>query len=214
MKVTLSFDNGPTETTPEVLDILAKRGIRTSFFVVGAQLAEPGMRRFTERAAGEGHWIGNHTLTHTVQFGDSYDPDLPAREIGLAQEQIGYLAHPDKLFRPFGGGGIMDERLLSTAAIDYLQANEYTCVLWNSIPHDWDRPDDWVERCLADVASRPWSLVVIHDLPTGAMTHLPRLLDSLDSLGAEIVQEFPDSCVPIRNGVIKGSLDGLRSTSS
>ncbi|MCE5290799.1 MAG: polysaccharide deacetylase family protein [Nocardiaceae bacterium] len=209
MKVTLSFDNGPTETTREVLDVLAQREIRASFFVVGTQLAEPGMRRYTERAAEEGHWIGNHTLTHTVQFGDSADPGLPHREIGSAQDLIGDLAHRDKLFRPFGGGGILDRRLLSSPAIDYLQNHAYTCVLWNCIPHDWDRPDDWVETCLTDIATRPWSLVVIHDLPTGAMTHLPRFLDALESLGAEVAQDFPESCVPMRNGVVTGSLDHL-----
>jgi hypothetical protein len=52
----------------------------------------------------------------------------------------------------------------------------------------------------SEIRSRPWSLVVFHDLPTGAMRHPPLLLDGLDALGAEIVQDFPDACVPIRNG--------------
>ncbi len=200
MKVTLTFDNGPSETTAEVLDVLASHQIRSTFFVVGTQLIQPGARALTERAAAEGHWIGNHTMTHTIQLGDSDDPELPAREIGQTQDLIGSLAHPDKLFRPNGGGGIIDERLFSPAAVDYLRQHGYTCVLWNSVPHDWDRPDHWVGRCLSEIESQPWSLVVIHDLPTGAMRDLPLFLDRLDALGAEIVQEFPESCVPIRNG--------------
>jgi peptidoglycan-N-acetylglucosamine deacetylase len=209
VKVTLSFDNGPTEATADVLNVLATNGIRSSFFVVGTQLAKPGARALAERAVEEGHWIGNHTLTHTVQFGDSTDPDLPAREIGRAQQLIGPLAHPDKLFRPYGGGGILDERVFSAAAINYLQHQQYTCVLWNCVPHDWDQPHDWVTRCMDEIATKPWSLVVIHDLPTGAMRHLPVLLDRLDQLDAEIFQEFPDSCVPIRNGRRTGALDHL-----
>jgi hypothetical protein len=51
--------------------------------------------------------------------------------------------------------------------------------------------------------------VVVHDVPTGAMSHLPELLDGLDALGAEVVQEFPDSCVPIRNGECRGPLEHL-----
>jgi peptidoglycan-N-acetylglucosamine deacetylase len=200
MKVTLSFDNGPSEATADVLDILAAHDIRSTFFVVGAQLLQPGARALTERAAAEGHWIGNHTMTHTIQFGDSDDPELPAREIGQAQDLIGSLAHPDKLFRPYGGGGIIDERVFSPAAIAYLQRHEFTCVLWNCVPHDWDQPDHWVQRCLSEIVTRPRSLVVIHDLPTGAMRHLPMFLDRLDALGADVVQEFPESCVPIRNG--------------
>ena len=198
--VTLSFDNGPTEVTPSVLDILCDRGLHSTFFVVGAQLRQPGALSVAERAVQEGHWIGNHTMTHSVQFGDSDDPGLPEREIGATQALIGSLAHPDKLFRPYGRGGILDERLFSPAALRYLEANGYTCVLWNCIPHDWDRPHDWVDRCVSDVLTRSWSLVVIHDLPTGAMNHLPTLLDRFDALGIDVVQRFPPECVALRSG--------------
>ncbi|OLP03523.1 polysaccharide deacetylase [Mycolicibacterium porcinum] len=209
MKVTLSFDNGPTETTAEVLDVLADRGIKATFFVVGEQLSRPDARTLTERAEADGHWIGNHTMTHSVQFGDHDDPELAAREIGAAEDVIGPLAHPDKLFRPYAGGGVLDRRVFSTAAIDYLQRHRYTCVLWTSVPHDWDSPEQWVQRCLHDIAQQDWSVVVIHDLPTGAMRHLPAFLDELDRLGAEIVQHFPDACVPIRNGALAADLSAL-----
>jgi peptidoglycan-N-acetylglucosamine deacetylase len=209
MKVTLSFDNGPTDTTAEVLDVLADRGVKATFFVVGEQVTRPGARALTERAAEDGHWIGNHTMTHSVQFGDYDDPELPAREIGVAQDIIGPMAHPDKLFRPYAGGGVLDQRVFSTAAIDYLQQHRYTCVLWTSVPHDWDSPDHWVQRCLHDIENQDWSVVVIHDLPTGAMRHLPVFLDELVRLGAEIVQKFPDACVPVRNGALTADLTAL-----
>jgi peptidoglycan-N-acetylglucosamine deacetylase len=207
--VTLSFDNGPSEVSPTVLDILRDRGITTTFFVVGDQLRRPGARQVVERAADEGHWIGNHTMTHSIQFGDSEDPDLPEKEVGATQELIGVLSHPDKLFRPSGGGGILDERVLSPTVVNYLEHHGYTCVLWNCIPHDWDDPDHWVQRCVADVLTRQWSLAVIHDLPTGAMDYLPRLLDEFESRGIEVVQHFPSECVPIRAGQRVGSLSGL-----
>lgn len=208
-KVTLSFDNGPTEVTPIVLDILRDRGVLSTFFVIGDQLRAPGARQIVERAAREGHWIGNHTMTHSIQFGDSDDPDLPDREIGATHTLLGSLAGPDRLFRPSGGGGILDERLLSAAAVRYLEANGYTCVLWNCIPHDWDRPDGWMQRCVDDVLTRDWSLVVIHDLPTGAMHYLPSLLDRFAELNIDVVQNFPPDCVPIRRGKRTGSLAGL-----
>lgn len=212
MKVTVTFDNGPSDATADVLDVLADYGIRSTFFVVGTQLTQPGARALVERADAEGHWIGNHTLTHSVQFGDSDDSALPAREVGENEELIGRFAHPDKLFRPAARGGILDRRLFSNAAIDYLQAHRYTCVLWNCVPHDWDQPDTWVQRALSEVSAQPWSVVVIHDLPTGAMSHLPEFLDGLDRLGAEVVQPFPDTCVPIRNGVRTAPLEHLTRT--
>ena len=65
MPVTLTFDNGPAPgTTESVLDVLAERGIAATFFVVGTMLEAPGARALAERAAAEGHWIGNHSMTH------------------------------------------------------------------------------------------------------------------------------------------------------
>jgi peptidoglycan/xylan/chitin deacetylase (PgdA/CDA1 family) len=208
--VTLTFDNGPWPgVTETVLDDLAEASVHATFFVVGEQLARPGARDLGARAVAEGHWIGNHTLTHSVPFGTSDDPALPEREIETTQARIGELAHDDRLFRPFGRGGILDTQLLSRGAVDHLCAGGYTCVLWSSVPRDWEDVDGWVDRCLADVASSEWSVVVVHDVPTGAMVHLPRLIDELRHRDVEIVQEFPDSCVPIRRGEVLGDLSPI-----
>ena len=198
--VTLTFDNGPTRVTAQVLDVLAERGLRASFFLVGKQLQRPGARAFAERALGEGHRIGNHSLTHSTQLGVGDDPGAAAREIDEMQRLLGDLVRGERFFRPFGGGGIIDANLLGRHALQRLVQGEYTCVLWNSVPRDWENPASWPETCLADVADRPWSVVVLHDLPTGAMDRLPAFLDALDARGIEVVHELPEECVPLRLG--------------
>jgi len=66
--LTLSFDNGPTpDITPLVLDVLARRGFKSTFFVIGEKLGRH--RALAERAHAEGHWIGNHTWSHSLPFG-------------------------------------------------------------------------------------------------------------------------------------------------
>ena len=93
--LTLTFDNGPEPgVTPRVLDILRERGIKTTFFVIGEKLGDPERRRLAARAHGEGHWIGNHTFTHTVPLGQQHDPETAQNEIGRTQAAIGDLAHP------------------------------------------------------------------------------------------------------------------------
>src|ERR1700736_2141830 len=83
MKVTLTFDNGPTPgVTEAVLDALASRQVLSTFFVVGQQLPRPGARDLAVRAWAEGHWIGNHTMTHSVAFGAQDDAAAPEAEIG------------------------------------------------------------------------------------------------------------------------------------
>ncbi len=210
MKVTLTFDNGPVSgVTDPVLDVLAGRSMKACFFVVGCQLQRPAGAALAARAHREGHWIGNHTMTHSVVFGTSDHPGTPEAEIARAEDLIGSLAHARRLFRPYGKGGIIDKNLLSRDAVDYLCAGGYTCVLWNSVPGDWKDPEGWVDRCLADVASRDHSVVVLHDVATGAMDYLPAFLDGLSDLGAEVVQEFPLSCLPIQCGTITTVLSDL-----
>ena len=68
--LTLTFDNGPEpDVTPHVLDVLKRRNIRSTFFVIGKNLAMPGRRALSERAKAEGHWIGNHTWTPAGPLG-------------------------------------------------------------------------------------------------------------------------------------------------
>ena len=192
MPVTLTFDNGPHPgTTAAVLDVLAERGIAASFFVVGDMLRRDGARELAERAVAEGHWIGNPTLTHTTPLGDDPDPAYARREIEDAQALLGDLAHERKFFRPAGGGGHLGPHLLSPAAKQILRDGGYTTVLWSSVPRDWEDPEGWVDTALADIERLDHAVVVLHDLPTGAMAALPRFLDMLDTRRCEIVQEFP-----------------------
>ena len=201
--LTLTFDNGPDPgVTPRVLDILGERGIKTTFFVIGEKLGDPERRSLAIRAREEGHWIGNHTFTHTIPLGQQPDHDTAENEIGRTQTAIGDLAHPQLWFRPFGGGGNLDARLLKPSVVDYLARNKHSCVLWNAIPHDWDDPDGWTERALDQCSRQPWTLMVLHDLPTGAMAHLEHFLDRAAAAGAIFRQDFPPQCVPIRNGEI------------
>jgi peptidoglycan/xylan/chitin deacetylase (PgdA/CDA1 family) len=209
-RITITFDNGPTPgVTDEVLDVLAEHGVRTTFFVVGEKLGSAGGRACAERAAREGHWIGNHTMTHSVPFGDSDDPDFAGREIEAAQAEIGPLAHDDRLFRPYADGGVLGRRVFSPSALEHLQDGGYTCVLWNSVPRDWAEPDAWVETAMEQIADRDWTLAVLHDTDTGAMQHLPEFLRRLRDDGVEIVQEFPESCLPMVRGRLLVPLDHL-----
>jgi peptidoglycan/xylan/chitin deacetylase (PgdA/CDA1 family) len=210
-KVPLTFDNGPTPgVTEEVLEVLAGRGLRATFFVVGTRLRQTGGRELARRAIAEGHWVGHHTSTHRVLLGEAADA------AGAVQEEIADLA-PDleefdgatKLFRPYAAGGVLDHRVFSEPAVQYLQEQSYTCVLWNSVPHDWDDPAEWVDRALADAFGQPWTVVVLHDIASGAMEHLPRFLDGLANLGATVLQDFPESCLPIVAGEVKQPLSHL-----
>ena len=203
LDLTLTFDNGPEPTvTPHVLDVLGERGIKTTFFVIGEKLTDPERRKLAVRAHDEGHWIGNHTYTHTVPLGQQRGEKTAEMKSAERKRRSGKSAHTRLWFQPFGGGGNLDDRLLKPSVVDYLTCNKYSCVLWNAIPRDWGDPGGWIVRALDQIRSQPWSLMVLHDLPTGAMDHLESFLDRAAEIGARFHQNFPPDCVPILSGEI------------
>ncbi len=205
--LTLTFDNGPEPVVTDfVLDTLARHDIHATFFVLGHKLAMPERRRLTERAHAEGHWIGNHTWSHVTPLGMLDDPGETEAEINRTQAEIGALAHPRRYFRPFGGGKL-SERLLNQTALDLLQREHFTCVLWNAVPRDWEDADGWVARAFEQAASQPWTLMVLHDLPTGAMKNLDRFLGEARDRGARFRQDFPPACMPLLDGKIVAPID-------
>jgi peptidoglycan-N-acetylglucosamine deacetylase len=187
--VALTFDNGPDpDVTPRVLDALKARDIQATFFVVGRNLQRH--RHLVQRAHDEGHWIGNHTYSHEKPFG--FQSAQTAREeIERTQELLGDLAHPDRLFRPMGGGGKLDENLFNDAALETLTSGGYSVVLWDRLPRDWEDPEGWVETAL----TQEGDVLVLHDTNTGAMDQLERFLDS----GLTFTRDLTP-CMPIRNG--------------
>lgn len=210
--VTLTFDNGPDpNVTPWVLELLKQRGIAASFFVVGTQLENPLALQACSRARAEGHWIGNHTYTHSIPLGERPGPETPHEEIGRLQDLIApYVVDAPKLFRPFGRKGAIGRHLLSPAVRDYLIEHRFTCVLWNALPRDWENREGWDAVALDQCTSQPWSVVVVHDFPFGnAIDRLPHFLDAVLESGGRFRQDFPESCTPIRDGRVVGPLDGL-----
>lgn len=208
MQVTLSFDNGPEPAaTPRVLEVLERFGVKATFFVLGAKLADPARRALAAQAHAAGHWIGNHTKTHAVPLGRISDERTLVDEICGTQELIGDLSHPDRLFRPFGGGGALGQHLLNSSSLRILEQQRMTCVLWNAIPRDWEDPLGWVETALAQCAAQPWTLLVLHDLPTGAMLRLDQFIQRVLAAGGRFRQDFPPELVPLVRGEANAPLD-------
>ena len=208
MDVTLTFDNGPEPAvTPRVLDELARAEIKATFFVLGSKLADPERRAIAKRAHAEGQWIGNHTWSHQQPLGKLNDPARVVSEIIDTEAAIDELAHPDHLFRPFGGGGAIGQHLLSAAAVDVLRKERMTCVLWNAVPRDWEDPRGWAETAIAQCLAQPWTVLVLHDLPSGAMGRLRIFIDRVLDHGGHFRQDFPPELVPIRRGEVRAPLE-------
>ena len=96
--VSLTFDDGPDpEWTPRVLDVLAREGVRATFFLIGQRA-----RRAPEQArriADSGHDLGNHTWSHPSLW--RCGPGHTEREIADGHVAIADAAGaPPRFFRP------------------------------------------------------------------------------------------------------------------
>lgn len=207
-RVHLSFDNGPHPVgTPLVLDVLARHGAKATFFVLGRHLATEQGRALAARIVAEGHRLGNHSWSHETPLGEDPRPDAVDRELGDTQALLDPLWSGPRWFRPFGGGGHLGPHLLSGATVRWMAENRATAVLWNSVPRDWEDPEGWVERALADVERLPHTLIVLHDIVPEAMAGLDRFLTELRALGHTLSDDLPADCLPIVDGAPQPGLD-------
>ncbi|HVG28062.1 MAG TPA: polysaccharide deacetylase family protein [Acidobacteriaceae bacterium] len=159
-QIALTFDDGPNPTaTPELLDLLAARNVRATFFLIGRYaLAQPEL---TRRIHAAGHLVGNHTMTH---------PKLPfCSHARIAAElRDGQCAIEDtvgasvRFFRP--PHGARTPFVLRTARDLGL-----TTVNWNIITGDWvpvpaTRISARITRGIARNQARGYaSNIVLHD---------------------------------------------------
>ena len=209
-RVTLTFDNGPhPQGTPQLLQVLADRSLKATFFLVAQNLRDPSLRELAAQVRAEGHRIGNHTLTHGAPLGRRPGRDVAEAEIGQAQALLEGLATA-KLFRPSGDKGELGEHMLSEDAVAYFEANAFTAVSWNCVPQDWVPPaGSWVARAEAIMERQDWTAIVLHDHRlAGSMQHLEGFLDRLIAQGCEFTLEFPPECVLIDQGRRTPALQG------
>ena len=103
-KLALTFDDGPSAHTGELLDTLARHKIRATFFVVGSRVQH--YPEVMERMMREGHVIANHSFTH-ARLGRRYasQPELLITQIGATNDAIAPYVRPGQglYFRaPYG----------------------------------------------------------------------------------------------------------------
>lgn len=150
--VALTFDDGPSESTPRILEILDRHRVPATFFQCGANVERlPAMARAVERA---GHEIGNHTYSHPYLFLRS--PAAIDAELRRTQQAIQTHtgATPAWFRAPFGvrwfGVRSAQKRLGLRG------------VMWTIIGYDWSLAADAVVTRIAARVSNG-AILCLHD---------------------------------------------------
>jgi peptidoglycan/xylan/chitin deacetylase (PgdA/CDA1 family) len=150
--IALTFDDGPTPSTPAILDILRQYHVPATFFQVGDQvLAHPEIARAVHAA---GHEIGNHSQTHPNMALKS--PATVAAEFGRAQEAIIAATGqtPAFLRAPFG------VRWFGFRAAQ--QSLNLTGAMWTVIGLDWKLPAESISKRVVNRVTKG-DIICLHD---------------------------------------------------
>jgi peptidoglycan/xylan/chitin deacetylase (PgdA/CDA1 family) len=169
----LTFDDGPSESTPALLEILARHGVPATFFMCGRNVRRlPSIAR---AVADAGHEIGNHTDSHPRL--DFHSPEFIYRELAAAQETIHRSAGATpRLFRaPYGVRWFGLRRAQ--------QRLNLLGVMWNVLGRDWRWPAPRIARLLLDRASNG-AILCLHD--GRGLERSPDIRATLETVGTVV----------------------------
>lgn len=176
--VALTFDGGPSPTTPGLLDILKQENLHATFFVQGkGHIAKyPEILR---RISAEGHEIGNHTWTHK----DLTDIDVAdaRQELTGTQNTIEKVTGTRPiLMRPPEG---RTNRDVAKICKDLGLAQ----VLWSVTAKDYETTDSaLITKRVLDQTHRD-GIILLHDLHKGTVPAVPGIIKALKQRGYTIV---------------------------
>jgi len=189
----LTFDDGPDPRyTPEVLDILKSRGVRATFFVIGAN-ADQNID-LLKREYAEGHDVGNHTYTHpNIAL---VSEERAALELSTTQRIIeNALGVSTTLFRPPFNADSQPQTTEEILPVLRAQKAGYITVGERIDPRDWAKEvtaDSIVGEIEDELQTEqnPGHVILLHDAggdrsPTVAA--LPRIIDGLQARGYRFV---------------------------
>jgi len=182
--IALTFDDGPKSDTARILDILKQKGVKATFFLVGAQAQT--YPDIVKRIAAEGHQVGSHTynhrdleyLTESQITQELFKTAATLR--ALTGQEVRYLRPP---------GGHVGKKLPTVARRFHL-----TTVLWsaNCAPYEGKSRQKLFDYVVS--SAKPGGIVLLHNLELVTLNALPDIIDALRRKGYEFVtvSELPN----------------------
>jgi peptidoglycan/xylan/chitin deacetylase (PgdA/CDA1 family) len=199
LKVYLTFDDGPSNNTDKILDILDDYGVKATFFVTGHNDSK-SIERY-KRIVKDGHTIGMHSYSHKYKevyaslssFQNDYN-----KIHNLIKDSTGVDC---KLYRFPGGSSNQVSGEDMSYFIDYLNKSNIKYYDWNVTSGDASStaytPQELIENVMNDVVKYKTSIVLMHDADnkTSTVEALPSLIENLQSKGAVILPISDDTAL-------------------
>ncbi len=172
--VALTFDDGPSRYTNDIIDILEKNDAVATFFILGnkVKLYEDTLKR----SISNGNEIGNHTFNHKwlTKLTDDEIKEQISNTQSIIEEVTGYTP---LLFRPSYGS--LNRRVRKDINLDI--------VLWNVDTMDWKykSTNKIVARATNNV--KDMDIILLHDTYKSTKDSLEKIITTLKDKGFTFV---------------------------
>lgn len=202
-KIYLTFDDGPSQNTSRILDILDEYEVKATFFVIGKTDKES--LELYKRIVEEGHTIGLHSYTHDYAeiyaSVDAYAEDLK-RIQELVYETTGVWSH---YARFPGGSSNKVSKVDMLDCIAYLKGQEIEYFDWNvsitDIAHGATSVDAMAQNVVRDLGKHHEAIVLMHDSADKDTTveALPKIIESILEMENTKILPIDDETVPVQH---------------
>lgn len=194
----LTFDDGPSDKTLEILDILDKYRIKATFFVIESENIE-----YVKKIYAAGHTIGLHTATHDYSVIYSGE-DMFYKDITRLSDKIYELigVRPTLLRFPGGSSNTVSKnycRGVMTRLVKTVGGRGYSYFDWNISSGDAECPPPSYtyirNKVLASAADKNSACILMHDSNDKATTvqALPEIIEGMMRMGYSIEPLKPDT---------------------
>ncbi|WP_051821559.1 polysaccharide deacetylase family protein [Streptomyces sp. SCSIO 75703] len=172
--VALTFDAGPSENSPRLLDILREKQVPATFFLLGKRHIDT-YPELVKRMADEGHEVASHTWTHRILT--DLAPEEIRAELTRPNEEIERLTGTrPTLMRPPQGR-------TDDTVHDICRELGLAEVLWSVTAKDYKTTDsDLITRRVLDQVARD-GIILLHDIYDGTVPAVPGIIDALKERG-------------------------------
>jgi peptidoglycan/xylan/chitin deacetylase (PgdA/CDA1 family) len=176
-KVAITFDDGPTPSTENVLELLKEYNVKATFFCIGKQIEK--YPDILQKIIDEGHTVGNHTYSHSPKMGFFPLNDV-LNEIESTDSLIQQHTLKSLLFRP--PYGVTNPRLARA-----LKVTGHYVIGWNIRSLDAVIEDE--NKIFNRITTRlaPGSIILLHDTSQKTVNVLEQLLILLQQQNYEAV---------------------------
>jgi peptidoglycan/xylan/chitin deacetylase (PgdA/CDA1 family) len=193
--IAFTFDDGPNEdTTPLVLDALAKYDVPATFFVVSRAVSGKkgaARRAILLRAVAEGYTIGSHTVNHPNLTG--LEKKAKHREIDVSLKQLtAVLQTPVGMFRPPFGA-------LDAEGSAHLRKRKLTDVRWHIDSKDFRHPNPKKlrARVAKQIAAGGRGIFLFHDTKQSTARAIEGILDDLEAMNCARLEAGEAPILPV-----------------